>query len=290
MSAFSAFLFSWCVTLPLLGEGGSAPAQRIDPAQHSSTLPEQQSDEEVQVADNEFDFWTPCPEESKAAPSLCRGATSGINRPAEARPRNLLGQDISEELSLCAIDAAITKSQLECPGDSAGAAANLAQLMASLAEEWSRSGVPKRAEQLFAKAYNKVAVSDEQLDMPRSAILLAWTKFELERNNLGRAYELAALNTANTRKLYEEWPYQWWLMERALELEASVLERLYRIEEAHAKREELAELARSPNKAKTCWRNREEQVVCRSEPTKVIIICDGGSNGKKGKCWADEAL
>jgi hypothetical protein len=126
--------------------------------------------------------------------------------------------------------------------------------------------------------------------MFRSATLLAWTKFEMERNNLRRAYQLAAQNTAVARKLYEEWPYQWWLLENALALEASILERLYRIDEAQAKREELAELIRSPNKAKTCWRNREERVVCRSEPTKIIIICDGGSDGKKGNCWADELL
>lgn len=292
MSACSAFLLSWCVMLPLVGDSGGELAPCISPARSPSAMPELQPVAETEATRNELDFWIDCPEESRAAPSLCRGATTGIDQSAEAKLRNLLAQDISERSSLCAIDAAITKSQRECPGESGQAAAsNLAQLMVSLADEWNSSGVTERAEQLFARAYDKVSNPDEQFDTDRSATLLAWTKFEMDRNNLGRAYELAALNTANTRRLYEEWPYQWWLLENALALEASILERLYRIDEAQAVREELAELARSPNKAKTCWRNQEGRVICSSDPrTRYIIICEPASNGKKGECWADELL
>jgi hypothetical protein len=291
MIACKAFLFAWCVILPVVGDSGSESVPQVGPGQRSSTVAEPQP-VETDSTRHTLDFWIDCPEQSRNAPSLCRSATAGIDQSAEAKLRNLLSQDISEMSSLCAIDASLIRSQRECLGESVQQdnAVNLSQLMVSLANEWSRNGVIERAEQLFTEAYGLISNSDERFDMFRSATLLAWTKFEMERSNLEQAYELAALNTAKTRKLYEEWPYQWWLLENALALEASILERLYRIDEAQAKREELAELVRSPSKAKTCWRNRDDRVTCRAEPTKIIVICDGGSNGKEGKCWADEAL
>jgi hypothetical protein len=126
--------------------------------------------------------------------------------------------------------------------------------MVSLADEWSRRGVTERAEQLFTQAYDKLSNPNAQFDMSRHATLLAWTEFEVERNNLGRAYELAAQNTAGTRSLYEEWPTYWSMLADALEVEASVLERLNRMDEAQVMRGERAELLRAPNKAKTCSR------------------------------------
>jgi len=290
MSACSAFLLPWCVILPLVGDSGGELAPRISPAQSLAEVSELQPAEEMGAKRNELNFWIGCPEESRAAPSLCRGTTTGIDQSAEWTLRELLHRGISERSSLCAIDAALTKSQRECPGENGWAAAgNLAQLMVSLAGQWSRSGVTERAEQLFAQAYDKLSNPNEQFDIGRYATLLAWTEFEMERNNLGRAYELAAQNTAGTRWLYEEWPLYWSMLANALEVEASVLERLNRIDEAQAVREERAELVRAPNKAKKCWRNHEDQVVCRSDSgTKFMLVCESGSNGKKGECWADE--
>lgn len=290
MTACRAFLLPWCVVLPLLGNSGNELAQHIRPVQNPSAVPELQPVEETEAARNELDFWVDCPEESKAAPSLCRGATDGIDQSAERALRELFHQDISEKLSLCAIDAALTKSQRECPGENGRAAAgNLAQLMVSLADEWNRNGVAERAEQLFAQAYDKLSNPYEQFDMGRHATLFAWTKFEIERNDLGRAYELAAENTAGTRWLYEEWPLYWAMLADALEVEARVLERLSRIDEARVMRGERAELLQAPNKAKTCWRNSEDRVVCRSESgTKFMMICEPGSNGEKRDCRADQ--
>jgi hypothetical protein len=186
MTACRAFLLPWCVVLPLVGNSGDELAQHIRPVQNPSAVPELQPVEETEAARNELDFWVDCPEESKAAPSLCRGVTTGIDQSAERALRELLHQDISEKFSLCAIDAAIAKSQRECPGENGGAAAdNLAQLMVSLADKWSRRGVTERAEQLFAQAYDKLSNSNVQFDIGRHATLLAWTEFEMERNDLG---------------------------------------------------------------------------------------------------------
>jgi hypothetical protein len=240
------------------------------------------------VTASDLDFWPGCPDESTLQPPICRQTASGIDPIANELLMNLLNAEVSDTSALCIIDAAVVQSYHHCIGRSEAAPIkNIAQLMAGLARQWQRAGARERTEELFAKAVALLSDAESSFDMPRGTILRTWIEVEIEHGDLQHARALAALYTANSHKLYRQWPIQRHMLVDALDLEASILSQLGLAHEAQKKQEEASALMAQSDKPSVCWTNQEAEMDCGD--TRVIITCRQDSTGKR-RCWGDRAF
>lgn len=192
------------------------------------------------------------------------------DQPVSRRAAEVLSEKLSQaadKAALCAIDAVVTRSVIVCweptapPRDPFNALPPpdsdeprnlendlvLSDLLTDLAGAWARQGDLERAATLFAGADDLTALHDDYVPLVRDSVLKKWLAFEIGRGQFDEALYVAQRLAASQRYVLGQSPH--WpatdLVE-TLKIEADLLDRLGRRDEAEERRREADSLATAP--------------------------------------------
>jgi propanediol dehydratase small subunit len=215
------------------------------------------------------------------ADALCEQAGMPMALPTYDIVYDLLRAGRSSKESLCAIDAAIVKSQTCIMGEGASDAGLLATLLRELAESWQRLGNLHRADQLYGRTelIEEGLVSDGRSIIGISSTLQHWALLKLDMKEIGSAKELSERQVALARQAFEFGRYSPAALAQALRFHATILQELGLSEEAGAFEREAEAVSVSSSTCEGIFCTKKKS---KSEPCNKIYI-----DKEKGPLCAD---